>query len=683
MTRSRLNRPVLAVSLLLPVLSAVADDTPPLFRFAPQWLENHPVRTQAPATESAPVRKEEARPLAAGRGRVTAHGALSDGGRARTQQCEAEIRQRDHMIRRLSDLQAGGQNIPRPAVPQPKDPDTEGLRAALKASQDANDALAGREKQAAVVQAEASRQAAQSARELAVARAEGLRLSVENKALMLRADAAQAQLTTLQDIRGENQRLRDALAGRAKQAAAAQTEASRQAAQSARELAAAQEQGLRLGLESKALTLRADIREAQLAALQDIKRENQRLRDALSAAGRPGDGIPVRPAASAPAVDSPDAGALRADRTGIKTPSGSSGRQLTGDYAAGVAFGQEALSAVSMNMMLGVQTRPQDLASGFTDALLHTIRYPEKALENTLALRRLEVQAARDRVIKTQHAAGAKALAAFRREPGVRQDAQGYWYRIDTPGTARLSADSTLSVSVRESLAGADATEKASTVRQKLSGFPPLFRSVIEKLGLHGSVTFLAPPALAWGDDGFPPRIPPGATMIYRLTVTGEESLRQGAADRPASEAEQRYLDVFIRKPGVKQSPRGFWYQIIEAGDSTRIHEDNRVTTVMRESLAGGRVINDMIADKQAVTLPLSGYPPLFREAILLLNNHGAIRLVVPARLAYGHSNMPDGVRPDSVMEYDIRIVGVEKDAPVQKKAKPKAASPPVRTGSG
>ncbi|NEK83930.1 MAG: hypothetical protein G3W58_22350, partial [Pantoea ananatis] len=488
MTRVWVYGPVLTVSLLQPVLSATADDAPPLFRFAPQWLENHQPHPQGPATEPAPLREEEARPPAAGREKVTTRKLLSDGDSARTSQCKTVVRERDLLSKRLSDLETGMLNASRPCVPQLGGPGAEGFRAAMKASQDANDALTVRAKEAEVAQAEARRQATQSAQELAAARAEGLRLNLENKALTLRVDTGETQLTALQNVRQENQRLRDMLAGRKKQAAEVQAETRREAEQSAQELTRAQERGRQLGLENKVLKLRADVREVQLAELQDVKGENQRLRGALAVAERPGAGTPPRPATRPPAVGSPaplktpDAGVLRADSTGIRAPDGNEVSQLTGDYAAGVVFGREALSAVGMNTLLGVQTRPQDLASGFNDALLHTIRYPEKALENTLALRHLEVQAARDRVIKTQHAAGEKALAAFRREPGVRQDTQGYWYRIDAPGTARLSADSTLTVSVRESLAGASATEKESTVRQTLSRFPPLFRSVIEKL---------------------------------------------------------------------------------------------------------------------------------------------------------------------------------------------------------
>ncbi|WP_446717716.1 FKBP-type peptidyl-prolyl cis-trans isomerase [Erwinia sp. OLCASP19] len=35
----------------------------------------------------------------------------------------------------------------------------------------------------------------------------------------------------------------------------------------------------------------------------------------------------------------------------------------------------------------------------------------------------------------------------------------------------------------------------------------------------HGSLTMVVPPVLAYGDEGYPPQIPPGATMVYTVRI--------------------------------------------------------------------------------------------------------------------------------------------------------------------
>ncbi|MBB7361187.1 FKBP-type peptidyl-prolyl cis-trans isomerase, partial [Escherichia coli] len=44
-------------------------------------------------------------------------------------------------------------------------------------------------------------------------------------------------------------------------------------------------------------------------------------------------------------------------------------------------------------------------------------------------------------------------------------------------------------------------------------------RSALRLLKNHGTVTVAAPPELAYGDEGYPPRVPPGATMVYTIRV--------------------------------------------------------------------------------------------------------------------------------------------------------------------
>lgn len=41
----------------------------------------------------------------------------------------------------------------------------------------------------------------------------------------------------------------------------------------------------------------------------------------------------------------------------------------------------------------------------------------------------------------------------------------------------------------------------------------------------HGTVTVAAPPELAYGDEGYPPRVSPGATMVYTIQVEGVKAV--------------------------------------------------------------------------------------------------------------------------------------------------------------
>lgn len=81
----------------------------------------------------------------------------------------------------------------------------------------------------------------------------------------------------------------------------------------------------------------------------------------------------------------------------------------------------------------------------------------------------------------------------------------------------------------------------------------------------------------------------------------------------------------------------------------------------MKETLAGGRVIQDMDRSGKVLSQPLSAFPPLFREAIGYLKNHGSLTMVVPSALAYGEAGYPPQIPPNATMVYQLRIVDVGK----------------------
>ncbi len=44
----------------------------------------------------------------------------------------------------------------------------------------------------------------------------------------------------------------------------------------------------------------------------------------------------------------------------------------------------------------------------------------------------------------------------------------------------------------------------------------------------HATMTLVVPPELAYGDEGYPPKVPPGATMVYTLRVESVTAAEKG-----------------------------------------------------------------------------------------------------------------------------------------------------------
>ncbi|MGK0688123.1 FKBP-type peptidyl-prolyl cis-trans isomerase N-terminal domain-containing protein [Serratia marcescens] len=189
-------------------------------------------------------------------------------------------------------------------------------------------------------------------------------------------------------------------------------------------------------------------------------------------------------------------------------------------YAAGVSLGRDIVHLQQENRRAGLEADSRLLLAGIADTLAGRLRLDEAAIDSAL-------RTAQQRLQQTQAPPPPRDdkayLADFARQEGVKQDALGFYYRVDYAGNGAIGADDRVDIVVRESLVDGrvvkDMELAGTVISQPLTRYPPLFRAAIEKLQRHGSITLVVPPALAYGKQGSPPAIPPDATMIYTLRI--------------------------------------------------------------------------------------------------------------------------------------------------------------------
>ncbi|EPK4131574.1 FKBP-type peptidyl-prolyl cis-trans isomerase N-terminal domain-containing protein [Klebsiella pneumoniae] len=119
--------------------------------------------------------------------------------------------------------------------------------------------------------------------------------------------------------------------------------------------------------------------------------------------------------------------------------------------------------------------------------------------------------------------------------------------------------------------------------------------------------------------------------------------------------AGKKYQQAFARKKDVVFK-EGVYSRVDYPGKG-KISGNDLVTVVIKEMLTDGTVINDMEAKDQALTQKLDAYPPVFREPLKRLQNHGSVTLVVPPEKAYGSKGLPPKIPLGATMVYSVRIV--------------------------
>jgi FKBP-type peptidyl-prolyl cis-trans isomerase FkpA len=220
------------------------------------------------------------------------------------------------------------------------------------------------------------------------------------------------------------------------------------------------------------------------------------------------------------------------NRAEHKTPSSGQGQEpavrLDDDinrqsYAAGVTLSRDIQSLQDEHRGWGVTVNEQALLAGIMDGVTGSLRLTPEALSWAQASADAALNNARVSVMKRQQEAGDKYLAEFKRQTGVKESPQGFWYRIDYLGDAPIAEGAVVSVVVKESLTDGTVVQDMETsdrvLSQPLQDFPPLFQAAIKELKNHGALTMVVPPALAYGEKGYPPKVPPNATVVYTLRI--------------------------------------------------------------------------------------------------------------------------------------------------------------------
>ena len=430
-------------------------------------------------------------------------------------------------------------------------------------------------------QAAARQQIQQLTTQIQQAEAENKRLSAsfttlnkDKHALMTQLAAAekekQAALEQVKALNADKQPLttRLAAAEKEKQAVLEQVKAlnadkqslSTRLAAAEKEKQAVLEQVKALNADKQSLTIRlAAAEKAQQAALDQVKALNadkQSLSTRLAAA----DKAPHGPAndAAAPKNEPPEMAAivaayrLQADKVNAqlrmkedeiellrtqlsvqsKTRSGesaaaklsASGEQQA--YAIGASMGSEALNVLTTRRTQGVTVDAGLVLQGIEDAFRGQLRLGEQERNKALFDVSQQVYQNLNKIEQKNISAGKKYQQAFARKKDV-VFKEGVYSRVDYPGKGKISGNDLVTVVIKEMLTDGtvinDMEAKDQALTQKLDAYPPVFREPLKRLQNHGSVTLVVPPEKAYGSKGLPPKIPPGATMVYSVRIVDSQ----------------------------------------------------------------------------------------------------------------------------------------------------------------
>ncbi|HEJ8041446.1 FKBP-type peptidyl-prolyl cis-trans isomerase [Serratia marcescens] len=548
---------------LAPTLAVADDDVPALLQFAERYQQQDAPAADAAVTPPREIQKPASRPVqlretAAQRKQLTQLQKALREKETRLEQQQAAIQslqQELTALRVASSLTAADKPAPAPDLSALSD-FASGVRQALNLTPQERKAQA----QIAEVQAALARQKQQTAeRDRRIALLEQRLAALPKQAENVRQQVWEEKLAVAQTANDKaRQRYEQDKKAAAAELERQKVEAAKLTDELQRQLAQLQKErdDQRRQAEQQEKSLQASLAKQAIEAAkatEELQRQLAQLQEKNKAQTEQAKMLEQRLAAvtaeSAQAAQKRDEATQRADKTAAELAAAHQAQQALQDelsglrsrakwlpevktlkkkpeqqsYAAGVALGRDIQTMLAERKNWGITPDKTMLLAGVIDTFSGHYQLSDAQLTRALAESEKAVNDARNQAAKTQTSKGEAFVAEFKKKKGTQKSPAGFWYRIDYAGDETIAENARVDIVVKESLTDGsviqDMDRSGKVMSQPLSAYPPLFREAIGHLKNHGSLTMVVPPALAYGETGYAPQIPPNATMVYELRI--------------------------------------------------------------------------------------------------------------------------------------------------------------------
>jgi len=150
------------------------------------------------------------------------------------------------------------------------------------------------------------------------------------------------------------------------------------------------------------------------------------------------------------------------------------------------------------------------------------------------------------------------------------------------------------------------------------------------------------------------------ALMAFQRAMQEKQQQQQQAASDKNEREGKAFLAKNKTQAGVKTTASGLQYQVLQSGKGASPKAGDTVTVHYEGTLLDGTVFDSSVKRKEPATLQVNGVIPGWTEALQLMKVGDKWRLFVPADLAYGAQGAGGVIGPNSVLIFDVELLGVK-----------------------
>ena len=119
----------------------------------------------------------------------------------------------------------------------------------------------------------------------------------------------------------------------------------------------------------------------------------------------------------------------------------------------------------------------------------------------------------------------------------------------------------------------------------------------------------------------------------------------------------QAFLETNGKKEGIKTTPSGLQYKVLQAGKGAKPVASNKVTVHYEGKLLDGTIFDSSIKRGEPIEFGLTAVIKGWTEGLQLMNPGAKFQFYIPADLAYGERGSPPNIGSNAALIFDIELI--------------------------
>ena len=123
----------------------------------------------------------------------------------------------------------------------------------------------------------------------------------------------------------------------------------------------------------------------------------------------------------------------------------------------------------------------------------------------------------------------------------------------------------------------------------------------------------------------------------------------------------EAFLAENAKKDGVNATASGLQYKVLKSGVGESPKVTDTVKVHYQGTLIDGTIFDSSIQRGQPISFPVNAVIPGWTEALQLMKVGDKWQLFIPAKLAYGERSPAPAIPANSVLIFEVELLGIEK----------------------